>query len=224
MKRCVLFLTGLFAALPAMADVVYRWHTVAESPELPSFDAVLRITDEAYWRGNAFIDFSGCAGMACTLAAVDAGIMYMGYSFALGSEGHQPPLEYGVYDKFDLQFDNLGGVAGRISYNTTEVELDMSGSALWTVDLLRGDPYIGTQCGGPTYCSGTTGYFLAERLPVSVPEPQTLGLMLAGLAALAGLRGARRKPASLAPGSAPRHGLAMTGSGQSLPAQSPVPA
>jgi hypothetical protein len=211
-----LFLLGLSAALPAMADVIYRWHTVAASPELPAFDAVLHITDDAYWRGNAFIDFAGCAGMACALTAADAGIVYMGYSFALGSHGHQPPLAMGVYDKFDLQFDRLGGVAGSIRFNTTEVELDMSGHSLWSVDMLRGDPYIGTPCGGPTYCSGTTGYFLADRLPARVPEPASLGLMAAGMAALAGMRrkvNPARKPA-LPPAFAPalRHGPGVTGS------------
>ncbi len=201
MKRCILFLLGLFAALPAMADVVYRWHTVKESPELPSFDAVLRITDEAYWRGSAFLDFSGCAGFACALSAVDAGILYMGYSFALGSDGHQPPLEYGVYDKFDLKFDRLGRVSGSISYNTTEVELAMSGFSMWMVDLLRGDPYIGSPCGGPTYCSGTTGYFQAERVPV--PEPQSVWLMLAGLAAVQAARHRRRSGRALIPAARP---------------------
>jgi hypothetical protein len=182
MKRCILFLLGLISAVPAMAEVIYRWHTVFASPELPGFDAVLRITDEAYWRGNAYINYDGCGGIPCLAPLADAGILYMGFSFALGSDGHKPPLSSGVYDRFDLQFDHLGGVTGRISYNSTAVELDMSGNALWTVDLVRGDPYIGTPCGGPTFCSGTKGYFLAESLPV--PEPQTAWLLLAGLAVL----------------------------------------
>lgn len=193
MKRCSLLLLGLLSSLPAMADVIYRWHTVTPSADLPGFDAILRITDDAYWRGSAFLDFHGCAGSPCAMTPADAGIVYMGYSFALGSDGHQPPLVAGVYDKFDLRFDRLGGVAGSISYNTTAVELAMSGQALWTVDLLRGDPYLGTQCGGPDYCSGVTGYFQAERLPVQVPEPHTAGLLLAGLA---GWLATRRKPSS----------------------------
>lgn len=212
MKRRMLFLLGLTAVLPAMADVIYRWHTVTASPDLPAFDAVLHITDDAYWRGSAFIDFAGCAGMGCALAAADAGITYMGYSFALGSHGHQPPLLMGVYDQFDLQFDRLGGVTGGIRYNTTEVELEMSGHALWSVDLLRGDPYLGTPCGGPTYCSGTTGYFQAERLPMAVPEPASPGLMAAGVALLAVVRrkvSPARKPA-IPP--ARRHGPGATGS------------
>lgn len=220
MKRCILLLLGLLAALPAMADVIYRWQTVTDSPDLPAFDAVLQITDDAFWRGNAFIDFSGCSGMACALSAANAGIVYMGYSFALGSHGHQPPLVLGVYDKFDLQFDALGGVTGNISFNTTEVELDMSGHSLWTVDLLRGDPYLGTQCGGPTYCSGATGYFQADRLPVRVPEPSTLWLTLAGLA---GWLAARRN-ANFAFLPARRHALRATRSPRFLPEQSPVPA
>lgn len=188
MKRCMLFLLGLSAALPAMADVIYRWHSVTESPELPAFDAVLQITDDAYLRGNVFLDFAGCGGMLCNLAAADAGIVYVGYSFALGSHGHQPPLVMGVYDKFDLRFDRTGGVTGSIRFNTTEVELDMSGHSLWSVNLLRGDPYIGTPCGGPTYCSGATGYFLVDGAPVPVPEPASLGLMAAGMAVLAATR------------------------------------
>lgn len=220
MKRCILLLLGLFAALPAMADVIYRWHTVTESPDLPGFDAVLRITDDAFWRGNAFIDFLGCSGTPCGISAADAGIVYVGYSFALGNHGHQPPLAMGVFDKFDLQFDALGGVTGSISFNTTEVELDMSGHSLWSVDLLRGDPYVGTQCGGPTFCSGTTGYFQAERLPVRVPEPSTLWLTLAGLA---GWLAARRK-ASFAPLPALRRALCVSGLRRFLPEQSPVPA
>lgn len=182
MKRCMLFLLCLVSAVPAMADVIYRWHTTLESPELPGFDAVLCITDDAYRRGNAYLDFTGCGGAPCVAALADAGIMYMGFSFALGSDGHQPPLNHGVYDRFDLQFDRLGGVTGRISYNSSAVELAMSGNAFWTVDLVRGDSYLGTQCGGPTFCSGTTGYFQAESLPL--PEPDALWLMLAGMAAM----------------------------------------
>lgn len=209
MKRTVAFLLGLTAVLPAMADVIYRWHSVWDAPDMPSFDAVLRITDEAFWRGSAFIDHTGCAGAPClAAAAADAGIVYMEYSFALGSHGHQPPLDIGVYDKFDLRFDTLGRVSGTISYNTTEVELGMSGLGLWTVDLLRGDPYMGTACGGPTYCSGATGYFQAERLPVRIPEPASLALMAVGAGMLAAVR---RKviPASLA---ALRHAPCATGS------------
>jgi len=219
MKRCILFLLGLVSAVPAMADVIYRWHTVLESPELPGFDAVLRITDDAYRRGNASIDYDGCGGMPCAAPLADAGIVYMGFSFALGSDGHKPPLSSGVYDRFDLQFDRLGGVAGRISYNSTAVELSMSGNALWTVDLVRGDPYIGTPCGGPTFCSGTTGYFLAESLPV--PEPQTVWLMLGGLAVLSMMRRGAFIPAFRR---ATGHGLSATGSRQFLQEQSPVPA
>ncbi|MBY0243377.1 MAG: PEP-CTERM sorting domain-containing protein [Burkholderiaceae bacterium] len=212
MKRRLLFLLGLTAALPAMADVIYRWHTVSASPELPAFDAVLHITDDAYRRGNAFLDFNGCAGMACALRATEVGIVYMGYSFALGSHGHQPPLVMGVYDKFDLQFDRVGGLTGSIRFNTTEVELAMSGHSLWSVDLLRGDPYIGTPCGGPTYCSGASGYFQADRLPL--PEPASLGLMTAGMAALAAMRRkfrpARQPAPDLALQSALRHGPDVT--------------
>lgn len=204
MKRPILFLLGLTAALPAMADVIYRWHAVWDSPDMPSFDAVLQITDEAFWRGSAFIDYTGCAGGPCLAPAADAGIVYMGYSFALGSHGHRPPLDFGVYDRFDLRFDALGRVSGAISYNTTEVELGMSGLTLWTVDLLRGDPYIGTACGGPTFCSGATGYFQAERLPVRVPEPASLALMAAGTGMLAAVR-RRVSPVSLA---ARRHACA----------------
>ncbi|GAB2862167.1 hypothetical protein GCM10027277_33420 [Pseudoduganella ginsengisoli] len=220
MKHYSLLLLGLLSALPATAEVIYRWHTVTPSAELPGFDAVLRITDDAYWRGSAFLDYSGCAGVACAMTAIDAGIVYMGYSFAQGSDGHRPPLAAGVYDKFDLQFDRVGGVAGSLSYNTTEVELAMSGQALWTVDLLRGDPYIGTQCGGPGYCSGVTGYFLAERLPVQIPEPHTAGLLLAGLA---GWLAARRKVSSAILPAQPVL-AAAPGSAQYLPEQSHVPA
>lgn len=195
MKRCMLFLSCLMSAAPAMAEVIYRWHTVLDSPQLPGFDAVLRITDEAYWRGNAAIDYEGCGGMPCAAPLADAGILYMGFSFALGSDGHQPPLGYGVYDRFNLQFDRLGGVTGSISYNSTAVELSMSGNALWTVDLVRGDPYIGTPCGGPGFCSGTTGYFRAESLPV--PEPHTVWLFLAGLTVLSAMRRVSISPALL---------------------------
>lgn len=182
MKRCAALLLGLSAMLPAFADVIYQWHTVTPSAELPGFSATLRITDQAFHRGSAFIDYDNCGDPHCAPFDND-GILYIGFSFALGSDGHGLPNPSSRYDRLNLTFDKQGHVGGSVSYNSTHVELMMSGADLWTVDLVRGDPYIGTPCGGPGFCSGTTGYFLAESLPV--PEPGGALLMLAGLGALA---------------------------------------
>ena len=129
------------AALPARADVIYTWHTASSSPSLLQFESQIVISDAAFARGSADLDFS-CYSGPCA-EGDNNGILSITYAFNgeyLRSimPGSAVPMADVEVDSIHFDFsDPAGFLAGSLfTLSTFEQYVASSQARLWR--LARG--------------------------------------------------------------------------------------
>lgn len=185
-KQLVLLILAVFTSFPAWANVVYTWKTLAPSETITSFASEIVVTDAAYFRGSASVDYS-C--LSCVPGNND-GILSISFSSMKINVLRYPATGF-LIDLITFDFTHPGFLRGNYYINTLFEDMGMSSTGdVWTVNTLNSDNDV-TVCFNSGFCHGITGYYQADSLPV--PEPMSLPLIGLGLAVLFGLRRFKKK-------------------------------
>jgi hypothetical protein len=177
-KLAAVFLVSTLYATSATAGLIVNggfetgdsigW-TVTDDPE--EFNFVGDATDTAYVPFGQYTYFIGCTALCSTSQVINttAGQSYT-FSFEYGSDPEQP-------NEFEVFFDGIS--------------LFASSNSVSTPPSFNHKSFEVTGTGGPNTvefrASNLTGYLALDNISVeesrAIPEPESLALLLAGLAA-----------------------------------------